>query len=50
MVLGALLCVVVGLGALWRVLDAGMFVEHALAAASHHAQASLGWVADVFCY
>ncbi|WP_165172013.1 hypothetical protein [Adlercreutzia sp. ZJ242] len=49
-VLGALLCVVVALGALHQALDAGVFVEHALSAASHHVQMSVGWMADVFVY
>ena len=50
MVLGVLMCVVVALGALHEALGAGLFVEHALAAASHHVQASAGWLADVFVY
>ncbi|MDO4290915.1 MAG: hypothetical protein Q4C41_06780 [Eggerthellaceae bacterium] len=49
-VLGVLMCVVVALGALHDALGAGLFVEHALSAASHHVQASVGWLADVFVY
>lgn len=49
-VLVAVLCVILALGALWRALESGMFVEHALASASHHVQASVGWVVDVFAY
>lgn len=49
-VLVAVLCVVVALGALWRALETGLFVEHALASASHHVRACAGWVADVFAY
>lgn len=48
--LGAALCVVAALAALFRVVEAGLFVEHALAAASHHVQASAGWLADVFSF
>lgn len=50
MVLGVLMCVVLALGVLGQALDAGLLVEHALAAASHHAQAQAGWVSDVFAY
>lgn len=48
--LGALMCVAAALGALHQALDAGLFVEHALAAASHHVQMSVGWMSDVFAY
>ncbi len=51
LVMAALLSIVIGLGALWRVFDAGILVEHALASASHHMQAvTPGAVADVFIY
>lgn len=47
----AFLSMIVGLAALWRMLDAAALVEHALASASHHVQASApGGVADVFLY
>ena len=37
--------------ALWRSFEGGLFVGHALMAASHHVQgAALGAVADVFLY
>lgn len=50
-VLAGFLCVVVALGALWRAVSSGLFVEHALMAASHHIQAAaLGAVADVFAF
>ncbi|MGI6105812.1 MAG: hypothetical protein ACOYD7_06470 [Raoultibacter sp.] len=42
---------IIGLGALWNVLETGLFVEHALASASHHVQeVSVGVVGDVFLY
>ena len=51
LVMAAFLAALVALGALWRVLEGGLFVEHALASASHHVQlASPGNVADVFLY
>ncbi|WP_449315090.1 hypothetical protein [Rubneribacter sp.] len=47
----AFLSMIVGLAALWRMLDAAALVEHALVSASHHVQASApGGVADVFLY
>lgn len=40
-----------GVGALWRSLKSGLFVDHALASASHHVQGVLaGGIADVFLY
>ncbi|MCI8469593.1 MAG: hypothetical protein HFJ75_08965 [Eggerthellaceae bacterium] len=33
-----------------RALGGGLLVEHALMAATHHAQLAAGWAADVFCY
>lgn len=39
------------LGMLWRTLEDGLFVEHALLSASHHVQLTFpGNVADVFLY
>lgn len=49
-VAGALVAVVVACGLLAGALERGLFVEHALAAASHHVRAAAGWAADVFCY
>lgn len=50
-VAAAFLVVVVAGGALWRALEGGLFVEHALASASHHVHmAAPGNVADVFLY
>ena len=49
-VLAASLAVVVGLGMLWGAVDGGMFVQHAVASASHNIQGMAGSVADVFCY
>ena len=59
LVTAAFLAAVIALGALWRGLEAGMFVDHALMSASHHIQISPsgriqmtmpGSVADVFLY
>lgn len=36
LVFAAFLCVVIGLGALWRLFDGGLAVQHALQSASHH--------------
>ncbi len=49
-VAGALVAIVLACALLARALGDGMFVDHALAAASHHVRAAAGWVADVFCY
>ena len=47
----AFLAIGVGLAALWRQLDAGLFVQHALVAASHHVQTTApGFLADLFLY
>ena len=51
LVTAAFLAAVIALGALWRGLEAGMFVDHALMSASHHIQMTMpGSVADVFLY
>lgn len=51
LVTAAFLAAVIALGALWRGLEAGMFVDHALMSASHHIQMTMpGAVADVFLY
>ena len=45
------LSIVVALGILWRSLESGLFVEHALASASHHvSMAFIGVMGDVFLY
>lgn len=49
-VLGALITVVGALGALWRVMDDGTLIDHALSAASHHLLLSASGVIDVFLY
>ena len=36
LILGVFMAVVIGLGALWNKLDAGVFIVHALSSASHH--------------
>lgn len=48
--LGALLCVVVALGALAQAIESGLFVQHAVMAASHHVQGAGGGIVDVFCF
>ena len=47
-VLGAILCVLVAIGLLARAVDSGMFVQHALMAASHNISGSAGGAIDVF--
>lgn len=49
-VMAASLAVVVALGLLWNAVDDGLFVQHAVASASHNVQGAFGGVADVFCY
>lgn len=51
LVTAAFMVVAVTLGLLWRALEGGLFVQHALLSASHHVQlASPGCIADVFLY
>lgn len=51
LVMAGFLSVIVALASLWRVLDGGVFVEHALMSASHHVQAVAPGVAtDVFLF
>ena len=49
-VTAALLAVVIGIGVLWRAFDAGLFVEHAVASASHHVAGAAGAIIDVFSF
>ena len=49
-VLAAFACLVAGLGALWRVFESGMVVDHALLAASHHLQTSAMGIVDAFVF
>ena len=49
-VMAAMLCVIAVLGMLGNAVDAGLFVQHAIASASHSLQNSLGGAIDVFCY
>jgi len=45
------LAMVVALSAMWRVLGGGLFVEHAVAVASHHLQAvAPTTIVDIFLY
>lgn len=51
LVLFAFLGMVAGAGVLWRMLEAGLPVQHALQSASHHvASAAPGAFSDVFMY
>lgn len=51
LIMAGLLSIIVGMGALLRLVDGGLLVEHALMSASHHVQAvTPGAVADVFMY
>ncbi len=49
-ILGTFLVVVIALGAVWRAMDDGTFLDHALSAASHHLLLSAAGVIDVFLY
>lgn len=49
-VVAAFLVVVVGLGLLRQSLGSGLFVEHALASASHHLAGATGAIIDVFSF
>lgn len=50
-VFAAFLCIVIGMGALWRLSDGGALLQHALQSASHHLVASsLGAWGDVLAY
>lgn len=50
LVTAALLCVVIGLSAFWRLAGQGVLVEHAVVSASHHVAGSASATADVFAY
>ncbi|WP_180326498.1 hypothetical protein [Raoultibacter phocaeensis] len=51
LVVFAVLAVFVACAAVWRALEGGLFVDHAVAGASHHVGgASLGAVIDVLLY
>lgn len=50
-VLFAFMAIVVGLGAIWHLLEAGDPVQHALQSASHHVSSvAPGAFSDVFMY
>lgn len=49
-VLGALLCIVMAVGALGNAVSGGTFIRHGVMAASHCLQGSVGGIVDVFCY
>ena len=46
-----LLAIFIACAALWRSLDAGILIQHALSSASHHVGGTvLGGLGDVFLY
>lgn len=49
-IVGASLAIVVALGLLAEALNDGMFVQHAISAASHNMQVIIGGAADVFSF
>ncbi|MBR5260389.1 MAG: hypothetical protein IKV48_08000 [Eggerthellaceae bacterium] len=49
-VLAAFVCVLWGLGALWRLYESGTIVDHALLAASHHIQTTAMGLVDAFIF
>lgn len=50
MVTAAFLCMLAAGSLMWKTVSGGLFVEHALASASHHVKGVLGWVVDIFSY
>ena len=50
-IFAGLLALIIGLGAVWRLFETGLVLEHALQSASHHLQqvAEGAWL-DVFLY
>ncbi len=46
----ALLAVVLGIAAMWRLFGDGVLMQHVLTSASHHVGGSIGSLADVFAY
>lgn len=45
------LSLVIALGTLWRAVESGLFVDHALSSASHHlSMVFMGVIGDVFLY
>lgn len=46
----AIVCVVIALGVLLHNVEAGMFLEHAISAASHSIVNSVSGITDSFCY
>ena len=51
MITAGFLAATVALGTLWHALDGGIVIEHALAVASHHIQATTPvTIADIFLY
>ena len=46
----AILAVIIGIAAIWRMTSGGTLMQHVVSAASHHVEGSIGAVADVFVY
>lgn len=49
-VLGTALCIICALGLLYEQAESGTFLSHALSAASHNIQSSVGGIVDVLCF
>lgn len=50
-ILAAFFAIALALGVVWRALEGGLFVDHALQSASHHMETVVpGVIADVFLY
>ena len=50
-VTAAIVVIIIALGVLWNLSDAGILVEHALRSASHNLEeAAAGIIGDIFCY
>lgn len=42
--------IIVGLGGIFKKIDAGMFLDHAIVAASHNVEQAIGGLCDVFVF
>jgi len=50
LILVAFLALILAFAALWRFLEAGSLIEHALMSASHHLSGGVGVYADIWAY
>lgn len=46
----AIICIILALGSLFRELELGVFLEHAISSASHNIVNSINGITDSFCY